>query len=182
TEYYELPAVAPAAVLVARGAERAAALLRRGPGGVGAAPAWLAAGLVLAAAIAGLPATRAIESAPEAYASLPAQCERVRALVRPDESLLVVADRPGIVLWECDRRGTTFTPATAMGNASGSTRIAAAPDAMWRTLESVDRAFLPFPDLVPASLREWLDREWQRVPDDSVALWTKRPPSAGMRP
>lgn len=182
TEYYQLPAVAPAAVLVARGAERAAALLRRGPGGVGAAPAWLAAGLVLAAAIAGLPATRAIESAPEAYASLPAQCERVRALVRPDESLLVVADRPGIVLWECDRRGTTFTPATAMGNASGSTRIAAGPDAMWRTLESVDRVFLPFPDLVPASLREWLDREWQRVPDDSVALWTKRPPSAGMRP
>ena len=137
---------------------------------------------MLAAGVSGLPATRAIESPPTAYADLPARCERIRALVRPDESLLVVADRPGIVLWECDRRGTTFTPATAMGKASAETRVAAAPDAVWRTLESVDRVFLPFPELVPGSLREWLDREWQRVPDDAVVLYAKRPPTAGARP
>lgn len=183
TEYYQLPAVATAALLVARGAERIAAFAR-GPRAVGAERigAAIAAALVLAAGLSGFPATRAIETPPSAYADLPARCARVRELVRPDEALLVVADRPGIVHWECDRRGTTFTPATAMGAASAETRVAAAPDALWRTLESVDRVFLPFPEIVPASMREWLDREWRRVPDETVVLYAKRPPGAGLRP
>jgi len=177
TEYYQLPAVVTAALLVARGAERVPDLL-----GSGRLPHWVPAAIVLATGISGLPTTRAIESPPATYATLPALCERVRALVRPDESILVVADRPGIVLWECDRRGTTLTPATAMGAASSETRVAAAPDALWRTLESVDRVLLPLPELAPSSLREWLDREWQRVPEESIFLYAKRPAAAGARP
>ena len=122
--------------------------------------------------------TRRIETPPEAYASLPAQCERVRALTHPDDALLVLSDRAGTVLWTCDRRGTTLTPATAMGTAAASTRFAAAPDALWRTLESADHVFLPFPDLAPASLREFLDREWQRDPGEEILLYERR----GARP
>ena len=175
TEYYQLPAVATAALLVARGADRIAAFAARGVTGARDA---IAPVLLLVAGALAWRETRRIETPPEAYASLPAQCERVRALTHPDDALLVLSDRAGTVLWTCDRRGTTLTPATAMGTAAASTRFAAAPDALWRTLESADHVFLPFPDLAPASLREFLDREWQRDPGEEILLYERR----GARP
>lgn len=171
TEYYQLPAVATAALLVARGIDRLGrAAGQRWPGSADAA--CIALGVL--AALAAVPITRSLTRAPALYEALPAQCARVRELTAPEDLLLVVADRGGTVLYTCDRRGTTFTVATAMGEAARSTRTAAGPEALSRAMSEAGAVFLPFPDLVPAALRDYLDREWSRASDETVVLYRRR--------
>jgi glycosyltransferase involved in cell wall biosynthesis len=100
TEYYQLAAVPVAAMLVARGATAIAARAgRRWRAGWSIAMA----GLALALAASALPPTLDAIAVPERYARLLEDCAVVRSLTRPDEQILVLADRGGTVLYYCDR-------------------------------------------------------------------------------
>ncbi len=72
------------------------------------------AGLLAVFAGFALPAARAARTAPERYAVLPELCAEVRRRTPPHAELLVLADRAGTVLYECDRRGTALVAARAV--------------------------------------------------------------------
>ncbi len=178
TEYYQLAAVPVASLLVARGVERAAALFSSGPRRR-AATALLLVGLAAGAVRAAGP----VLETPARYGTLLDDCVLVRELTRPDQELLVLADRGGTVLYYCDRRGTTLAPAAALDDvARGSGEVASAED-LARALGTASYLYLPFPEMVTRApqLDAWLEREWQRIPTPGrrIELYARRVTTPG---
>jgi 4-amino-4-deoxy-L-arabinose transferase-like glycosyltransferase len=159
TEYYNLAAVPAAAVLIARGLEFAIALARRA-----AARVALAAGLLAALLLSSTAATANALAVPARYGALLADCAFVRAATRPDDELVVIADRGGTVLYYCDRRGTTFLP-SGPADAPGPTNERATPSDLRRAFTSATHLLLPFPEIWPrtAELERWLASDWRRI-------------------
>ncbi len=160
TEYYQLALVPGLAPFVALGWLHLRTVLA--PHRV--VVRGLVAGLVLVAfAGATVAATIAARTPQARYARLTELCAEVRKRLPAHLELLVLADRAGTVLYECDRRGTALVPAGAV-HQSFATRAHAVPAAsMNRLLGSVDAVLLPFPELLPPGdpLRDHLDVNWR---------------------
>jgi len=165
TEYYQLALVPVASLLVARGVEEAWRWAEaRSP-----RLAFVSTAALLLLLVAGaLVETRAATRIPRRYASLIADCAAVRERTRPDEEILVLADRGGTVLYYCDRRGRTFRlpDRSATVHVAGSSEIARR-DEIAAVLATASYVYLPFPRDVmrdAPDLVEKLDAHWKRVP------------------
>ena len=179
TEYYQLPMLLPAGLLIARGVREIIGPLEE---------AWLrrlVAGSTLV--VLGLAATLRAGVAteiPEGYLDMLDDCEFVKSQTRPDDRFVVLADRGGTVLYYCDRRGQTFSLAKAVGDNIAERATRASRVQLGQTLAAADYLFVPFPELLddPSSLVEQFGREWVAVPiPDSDALLFRKPGSGGQR-
>ena len=163
TEYYQLPLVATAAWLIARGLKELSAWIpsRRGAREarvVGAACALLAVGAFFA--------TRDAMRIPRQYETLIADCERIQSITQPTDEFVVLADRGGTVLYYCDRRGHTFSLATAVNESIVETSERATELELSRAFQGARYLYVPFPELFegqPELLTRVAER-WQEVP------------------
>lgn len=176
SEYYELALVPAAAIWVGLGLERLRGVLARRPRARRAIPG----ALVAAMALSGVPSTLEALRPPPRYRGLLAGCAAVRHATRPEDEIAVLADRPGTVLYYCDRRGLTLVPASPDGVLSPPVASLGAGFA-WRAGRALDRAryfYVPFPELLKHTpqLAAALERAWRRsgrVPPD-VLLYERR--------
>jgi 4-amino-4-deoxy-L-arabinose transferase-like glycosyltransferase len=168
TEYYHLAMVPSAGILIALGArdlaERLAARPRRVRAGVLAAVA-------AAAALSAAAAAREALAVPPRYRRLAADCRLIQSLTSPGDEIAVLADRPGTVLYQCDRRGMALVPsAPTEGGAPVATDATTA-----RLAADLARAryvYVPFPELLAETprLASELEASWRRRPDAPPAL------------
>ena len=161
TEYYQLALVPGLAPFVALGWTSFTAA-------IGGNKFRLLVQASLLATFAGfaLPAARAARTAPESYAVLPELCAEVRRHTPPHAELLLLADRAGAVLYECDRRGTALVAGRAVHPHLVSDENKVPTDTLATLLRGAHAVLLPFPDLLPRGepLRESLETGWQRIP------------------
>ncbi len=175
SEYYELALVPAAAVWVGLGLERMRERLSGRPIARWAIPGALAAAMLLSGARSTLEALRP----PERYRGLLAGCASVRAATRPDDEIAVLSDRPGTVLYYCDRRGITLVPAG--GPLAQRLDPRSDPEGTWRVGRALARArylYLPFPDLVERTpgLAAEPARSWRpsRAVPHGIRLYERR--------
>jgi hypothetical protein len=162
TEYYQLAAVPAAAVFIGRGFAAACAAVRglgrRAPAIAGA---LLAAALCAGAALATAPAL----AIPARYSELLSNCEAVKRLTDPSGEMVVIADRGGTVLYYCDRRGSTFLPASSARPEALGDDATAGRDELRSSLGGARYLYVPFPDVLDGAdgLKAYIEREWHRV-------------------
>lgn len=162
TEYYLLPLVPVAAVLVAQGCTAISDWIEtRYPRAQTAAVTSLIALLL----IGGIVIARQAAAIPPQYGSLVERCERIRSLTAPGDELFVLSDRGGTVLYYCDRRGTALTLGNAVGERLASETARASDADIARALQGARFIYVPFPELLDsqAEFAESLERDWQRV-------------------
>ena len=180
TEYYQLAMVPVAALLVARGLEVVA---QRAAGWSRVARALAVPILLVALSDGAARATVGALEIPPGYAALADDCSRVQALTRPDETILVIADRPGVVLYYCDRRGFTFIPAKLATGVAAPAVAGVTSEALSQALSSSDHVLYPFADMLAATpqLAAHLESEWRELPTGSpqMRLFARVPPGAG---
>lgn len=159
TEYYQLPLVPCAAWLIGRGLDQLARRAWARPAvALGGAALLLAGGAALEASRAARPPAR--------YDSLISDCTAVRAVTEPGDELLVLADRGGTVLYYCDRKGQTFTIASAVNPTIADRSEKASAYDISTALRGARYVYVPFPQLLgddPELLRG-LASEWREVP------------------
>jgi hypothetical protein len=179
TEYYQLPMLLPAGLLIARGLREILGHLEE---------AWsrrlITGATLLALALAATLRAGVATEVPEGYLDMLDDCEFVKSRTRPDDRFVVLADRGGTVLYYCDRRGQTFSLAKAVGDNIAERATRASRVQLAQTLAAADYLFVPFPELLddPSSLAEQFGREWVTVPiPDSDALLFRKPRSGGQR-
>jgi hypothetical protein len=167
TEYYQLAAVPAAAIFIGRGFAAACAALaglgRRAPAVGGAVmAAVLSAGAALA--------TAGALAAPARYSGLLRDCDAVKRLTDPSGEMVVIADRGGTVLYYCDRRGSTFLPASSARPEALGEDAAAGSDDLRSSLGGARYLYVPFPDVLDGAdgLKAYLEREWHRVPGSAA--------------
>jgi hypothetical protein len=162
TEYYQLPMVPVAAVLVARGLVRLASMIAAWRPGM--RHAALALGVVALLASAALYARPAL-AVPAQYESLLDDCAAVQDETSPGDELLVIADRGGTILYYCDRRGTTLAPVTRLHPALVDTRKGARAEGLGAAWANARWVFVPFPELLEdvPHVAAMLERDWQPV-------------------
>lgn len=147
TEYYQLPMLAPAALLIAGGC--AAVLENMAGRGCGRLRQLAgAAGLATLLLVPSARAARAAIEQPARYTRLLADCARVRAATDPSGAFVVFADRGGTVLYYCERSGTTFTLAGGQTKTRGHQGQAAGGEHLTRTLTAARYVYFPFPELL----------------------------------
>ena len=160
TEYYQLPLAATAGVLVARGIGACAELFQSARG-------QHLARFGAAALLLFLAATTAQEAArpPERYATVLPDCAQVQEKTRPEDRLVVLADRGGIIQYYCDRRGITFALSGAVHDVVAASSGATSSDELRYALESTDYLYLPFPELLDHSsdFLVQIERHWPEV-------------------
>ena len=176
TEYYQLPLVATAAVLVGRGLQMLLERAREGHRALRAACAVLLVALAGGALVQARAATRT----PLRYERILGDCAAVRAVTRPTDELVVLADRAGTILYYCARRGITFSLGGAVHETirerGGASRVEIA-----RALGGATHLYVPFPEL-DGDGEIWgaIGAQWREVPlDGSEARLFARPTGAG---
>jgi hypothetical protein len=167
TEYYQLALVPPASILIALGladlSERLSSWARA---------RWLVvAGAVFALLISAVSATLEAMAAPAGYARLLEDCADVQHLTTPTDEIAVLSDRPGTVLYYCDRRGMALVPTSAPTASSpkhgGSSLESAAQAArLANDLARVRYFYVPFPNLLALTpqLEKEIERNWRLLP------------------
>jgi len=169
TEYYLLPLVPVAALLIARGcatlAARFGALLPR-------LRYFLMIAILSALAASALAISRHAGATPREYDSLVERCERIQSLTSPREEMFVLSDRGGTILYYCDRRGTALTVGSAVGPDLAAETPRASTEEIARALQSARYFYIPFPELLEpnSALAQHLESEWRRVPG-ATDLW-----------
>ncbi|MBY0278131.1 glycosyltransferase family 39 protein [Candidatus Binatia bacterium] len=169
TEYYLLPLVPVAALLLAQGCASVSAWIEsRFPRAGNAAVAGLFALLL----VSGITIARRAAAIPPQYGSLLERCERVRSLTGPSDELFVLSDRGGTVLYYCDRRGTALTLGNAVGERLASETARASDADIAKALQGARYIYVPFPELLDSrqAFAESLERDWRRVPG-AEDLW-----------
>lgn len=180
TEYYQLALVLPAAISIALGlADLGERLANR------ARVRWIAvAGAIIALSYSAVSATVDAMTPPARYANLLRDCAIVKQLTGPADEIAVVADRPGTVLYYCDRRGMALVPTDpphAGARSEGQPLDLAAAQANARLANDLARVrflYVPFPELLELTpkLAKEIERSWSRVPaaPENVHLYERR--------
>lgn len=178
TEYYQLPLAATAGLLVARGIGACAEPFRS-PRGQRLARFGAAALLVLVAATTAREAARP----PERYATVLRDCAQVQEKTRPEDRLVVLADRGGVIQYYCDRKGITFALSGAVHDVVAASSGETSSDELRDALETSDYLYLPFPELLDPS-SEFLvqiERHWPEVALDGAHGRLFASPAARLR-
>lgn len=172
TEYYQLPLVATAAVLIGVGSRMLLDRARAAGAGLRAASAAILVALVAGA----LAQAQAAIRTPARYERIVADCARVAAATRPTDEIVVLADRAGTILYYCDRRGITFSLGGAVHETirerGGATRVEIA-----RALGNATHLYVPFPELdVEGEIVRMVSASWDEIPlEGSTARLFARP-------
>jgi hypothetical protein len=180
TEYYQLALVPPAAILIALGLAALSERLSRWA----RARRLVVAGAIVALLISTVSATLEAMAPPARYASLLEDCAAVQYLTTPADEIAVLADRPGTVLYYCDRRGMALVPTSSPDAASpaphpGSPQERAAQTArLANDLARVRYLYVPFPELLALTpqLEKEIERSWRLVPSapEDLHLYERR--------
>jgi len=178
TEYYQLAMVPVAALLIGRGV---AALLERLATRTSAPHAALAGGILLLLTIGAAREIAAALELPERYGRILDDCARVRELTNPRDELFVLADRGGTILYYCDRRGSTFVPARAVGKVFAQGDNVVGVRQLADTLDAASYVYVPFPEILGDG-SPWLamfEERFERVPTPGspMRLYRTRAPS-----
>lgn len=163
TEYYQLAMVPVAAMLLGRGLAAVLARLAARAHAVRTAIATMILLLLVAGAVREI---RAALVLPERYARILSDCATVREITQPRDELFVLADRGGTILYYCDRRGTTFVPARAVGKVFARADNVVGARQLADALDGSDYVYVPFPELLGDDSR-WLamfDESYARIP------------------
>lgn len=168
TEYYQLPLVPTAAVLIGRGLEVLSAWPARGRRGnviMAAALVLLLVGAVREASIAA--------SIPKRYENLLSDCDKVRAVTAASDRFVVFADRGGTVLYYCDRSGIVFSRAREELDDAPSGNAAVAPIDVSRAMDDANFVYFPFAQE---------NDEEGGLPTQLAEMWSEVPlPDSGAR-
>lgn len=175
TEYYQLPMIPVAGLLIGRGIRMLLDLLNTRPWPCRAAVGGLS-GVVLLLFAAH--AARGAMRAPARYGNLLAQCEEVRRLTTPRDEIFVLSDRGGVVLYYCDRRGSGFVIRDSVPSVFWKSHNMPSADQLELAVARARYAYVPFPELLPPN-SPWMkmfEEQWDRVAsqDSSMILYRKR--------
>jgi hypothetical protein len=176
TEYYLLPLLPVAGLLIAQGCTTVGAWLDTG---LPRARTAIVGGLLVTLVVSGISIARDADDVPPAYRSLLDRCDRIRALTSPNDELFVLSDRGGTVLYYCDRRGTALTLGNAVRQALAVETSRASDSEITKALQASRYIYIPFPELLDAreAFARDLEQDWHRVPGANDLWLFERNPS-----